>query len=301
MNTEQAKKIPLSKIMERLGFIPVKVEKNGSDIWYNSPFRNEKESSFHINIIKNIWYDFGLGKGGTVIDFGQEMINGNVSASLQYLEQFSSIPKTSFKYTQATSNNNINHNEASNFSLVKATEIQSPALKRYLKERCISINTADKFLKEVHFENTNGKQYYGLGIENKSGGFEVRNKFMKASVGQKNISIIQGEIPQNEISVFEGFFDFLSYVEDKKLSVDGVGDNIILNSLSFHQQAINFIKDGNYERTYTYFDNDVSGEKATDKFFEELLTVTPKNKIYQPHQDYNEYLQEINRSKSMSR
>lgn len=301
MNTEQAKKIPLSKVMERLGYTPVKVDKNGFDVWYNSPFRNEKEASFHIHTGKNIWYDFGSGKGGNIIAFGQEMTDGAVSSALKYLGQFSSIPQTSFKFQTKTANNNINHKEAHQFTLVNATQIKNPALKAYLNERHISFKTANNYLKEVRFKNTAGKEYFGLGLENKTGGFEVRNKFMKASVGNKDITIIKGKSSQKEVLVFEGFFDFLSYVEDNKLSADGVGDSIILNSTSFHQQAIEFVKNENYQRTNTYFDNDNAGNKATDKFFGDLIAVTPKNFIYKPHKDYSEYYMEKMRNQARGR
>jgi hypothetical protein len=35
--------------------------------WYLSPFRNEATPSFKVNQSANLWYDFGEGKGGTVI------------------------------------------------------------------------------------------------------------------------------------------------------------------------------------------------------------------------------------------
>ena len=67
MNSQQAKRIPLKDLLARLGHQPHH-EKSG-EFWYLSPFRPETEPSFKINLERNIWFDFGEGKGGTVIDF----------------------------------------------------------------------------------------------------------------------------------------------------------------------------------------------------------------------------------------
>lgn len=47
MNSEQAKQISLPDLLEQLGHIPVKTTKAGRELWYRSPFRDEKEPSFH--------------------------------------------------------------------------------------------------------------------------------------------------------------------------------------------------------------------------------------------------------------
>jgi len=67
MNSYQAKKIPLSLLLDPLGHQPHH-EVRG-ELWYKSPFRQETEPSFQVNEEKNLWYDEGYGKGGTVIDF----------------------------------------------------------------------------------------------------------------------------------------------------------------------------------------------------------------------------------------
>lgn len=61
MNIEQANAIALPEILHKIGHSPFK--QKGADIWYHSPFRAEKTASFHVNAIKNVWYDFGMAKG----------------------------------------------------------------------------------------------------------------------------------------------------------------------------------------------------------------------------------------------
>ncbi|MCS2699157.1 CHC2 zinc finger domain-containing protein [Phocaeicola dorei] len=45
----------------------------GNSVWYKSPFRTEKEASFKVDLHKELWYDFGLGKGGDIITLAKEI------------------------------------------------------------------------------------------------------------------------------------------------------------------------------------------------------------------------------------
>ena len=72
MNTKQAKAEPLHEFLGRMGYQPAHVR--GNDIWYRSPFRpTERTPSFKIDRTKNVWFDHGLGAGGTIIDFVQHL------------------------------------------------------------------------------------------------------------------------------------------------------------------------------------------------------------------------------------
>ena len=63
MNIEEAKKISIADYLHSLGCSPVK--RQGANLWYKSPLREETEASFKVNTDLNKWYDFGLGKGAT--------------------------------------------------------------------------------------------------------------------------------------------------------------------------------------------------------------------------------------------
>ncbi len=64
---QKVKQIDIVEYMEKLGYQPQKIRNN--DYWYLSPLRDEKEPSFKVNRKLNLWYDHGLGKGGSIIDF----------------------------------------------------------------------------------------------------------------------------------------------------------------------------------------------------------------------------------------
>ena len=71
MNIEEAKKISIADYLHSLGCSPVK--RQGANLWYKSPLREETEASFKVNTDLNKWYDFGLGKGGNIIALAGEL------------------------------------------------------------------------------------------------------------------------------------------------------------------------------------------------------------------------------------
>ena len=71
MTTQEAKQIRIADYLQSLGYTPVKQQ--GNSLWYKSPFRQETEASFKVNTDRNLWFDYGLGKGGNIIALAQEL------------------------------------------------------------------------------------------------------------------------------------------------------------------------------------------------------------------------------------
>ena len=88
MKCEEGNKLDLVEYLFSLGFTPTKIR--GNNYWYISPLRDEKEASFKIDRNKNVWYDHGAGKGGTVVDFVTAYFNCDVSRALQKLSSYQS-------------------------------------------------------------------------------------------------------------------------------------------------------------------------------------------------------------------
>lgn len=89
MQIETAKRIPLAQILAKLNLYPTKQTEKES--WYLSPLRNEKTASFHVHNHKNLWFDFGEGKGGDTISLVQAILqqlgqDNSVSAALKWLD-----------------------------------------------------------------------------------------------------------------------------------------------------------------------------------------------------------------------
>ena len=75
MNIDQIKQIKLQDFLATMGCKPVK--QYGVNLMYLSPLRTEKHASFKINTELNLWYDFGIGKGGNIIDLAELLYNSS--------------------------------------------------------------------------------------------------------------------------------------------------------------------------------------------------------------------------------
>ena len=58
------KNISIRQFLAWRGILP-KYERNGYGM-YLSPLREERTPSFKVDYMRNLWYDFGLGEGGTL-------------------------------------------------------------------------------------------------------------------------------------------------------------------------------------------------------------------------------------------
>lgn len=263
MNCAEANHIDMVDYLNSLGFLATKIK--GDDYWYHSPFRNEKEPSFKINRKKNVWYDHGLGRGGRLVDFIIEFYCCETSEALQ---------KISFFQPQISSNNNyqrplfhLHQNSLENHKDARETGIRIIAAKqpindlvlcRYVRQRGIKKSIADSYAYEVHFTvGEKEKIYRAVGFKNNAGGYELRNEYFKGSSSPKYITYVDNKA--KNISVFEGFFDFLSYQfiyqnQDEKLT-----NFLVLNSLSFFERSVLLME--KHEAVQLYLDHDKAGKK----------------------------------------
>ncbi|THF52831.1 hypothetical protein E6C50_01065 [Flavobacterium supellecticarium] len=291
MQIETAKRIPLAQILAKLNLYPAKQTENES--WYLSPFRSEKSASFHVHNHKNLWFDFGEGKGGDTISLVQAILqllgqDDSVSAALQWLDN--SIDST-IEYSPPLAREQEEQPPA--LTLKSVSPIKNIALKHYTEQRGIPLTVAEKFLKQVSFVNQNtGKTIFALGLQNEDEGYEIRNSFFKGCIGKKNISFIRGidNKPPKGINVFEGMFDYLSVITQRNGKLLK-SDTIILNSLSCMKLIKPYVKSYGYKFGYSWLDNDLAGKKATpqliDIFKQENIAFCPMNSLYKPYKDVN--------------
>ncbi len=180
---QDVKQIDIVEYMEKLGYQPHKIRNN--DYWYLSPLRDEKEPSFKVNRKLNMWYDHGLGKGGSIIDFAMLYHNCRMNEVPQKISDLFSFHWQTLTVQQPlTHSQNLEEALEPKIKVIAAKPLTNPALCRYLDDRKIPLEIADKYCKEVDFE-LYGKQYFAIGFENKSGGFELRNKHFKGSSSLK--------------------------------------------------------------------------------------------------------------------
>jgi len=278
MNIEKAKQIPIEIVLQKMNYTPSKT--NGFDTWYSSPLHDEKTPSFKVNTKINRWYDHGLQKGGNIIDFIAIKFNYLIPEVLKFLENYSDESIFSFQKQK---------NIASNFSetetkvdIIKVTEIQHYALKEYLENRKIYHYENESNLKEVHYE-VNGKKYFGIGFQNRSNGFEIRSKYAKICIGKKDISLVVKGY-KNKLRIFEGFFDYLSFLNKFKSD----SDFLILNSLALINRCDEILS--NYDEIELYFDNDAAGNSHIKSTQEKFKNAKDCRAFYKDFKDLNEWL-----------
>ena len=286
MNTNEAKQIRIEEYLHSLGYDPVR--RQGGSLWYMSPFRDEQEPSFKVNTERNLWYDFGAGRGGNIIALAQELY---ASDSLPYLleriaEQAPGVRPVSFSFGgQPVSK--------PSFRQLEAVPLSSPALLSYLRQRGINTGLAKRECREVRYL-TDGKPYFAVGFPNRSGGYEIRNKFFKGCIAPKDITHIRQEQTRETCCLFEGFMDYLSFLTLRlercpdRPDLDGQ-DYIVLNSTSNLSKAIRPL--GGYGRIHCFLDNDKAGMEAVQELQEEYgLRVRDASHIYGGYNDLNDFL-----------
>ncbi len=195
---------------------------------YLSPFRAESSPSFKVDYTKNLWYDFGSGEGGSIIDLVMNLEKCSIHEAITKLEN---------------GNNFSFHRVEPIESVHRALQIQSiqPLQNHHLinylqSKRSIDINIAREYCKEVHYI-VGDKQRYAIGFQSDAGSWELRNEFFKGSTSPKSPTTIGSS--SETCYLFEGFIDMLSYLTLKNIVTPSV-DMVILNSVHNLHRAEKF-------------------------------------------------------------
>lgn len=139
----------------------------------------------------------------------------------------------------------------------------------------------------------NGRKYFAIGFQNNAGGYELRNSFFKGGSTPKDITtIVTGA---NEVVVFEGFFDFLSFGTIHKNGAPAKSNIVVLNSLFFFEKARPFME--KHDVINLYLDRDKSGQNCTRYALSLNEKYTDKSDLYKHHKDLNDWTMNIGRSR----
>ena len=278
---KEIKSIPLASFLSRIGHEPA--ARKGTRLWYKSPLRQEHTPSFKVDTTLNCWYDFGLGRGGNIIDLAAELYQ---STDLRYLMRciadsypVPSVPTVASSFAPRHS--------APSMERFKVVPLEHRALVAYLQERGIPAHIAKANCNEAHY-SVNDKSYFAVAFENVSGGWELRNRYFKSCRGRKDISYLSWarDGPSAECAVFEGFIDYLSALT---LDIISGADAIILNSVVNVNKAVPYLR--NYTVINCFRDNDNAGQTALAELTAIYgSTMIDRSTLYSEFNDLNEYL-----------
>ena len=278
MNCEQIKEmVSIRRVLESFNLFPVK--QNSKTAFYFAIDREEKTPSLCVDFAKNKAFDFGTGKSYDVVSIVQQLNQCSVSEALKCLEKFD----TSFRSLKL---NNIDPEK--NYQIQEIKEIEHLALIQYLKSR--KVYEQRHLVKEIHYQ-MNGKNYFGIGFFNNSGGVEIRNKYSKICLGKKDVTtILNPRNEKKEVCIFEGFFDYLTYLNLPNVQISN-SDFLILNSTAMFFKVEEGLKE--YEKIVLFLDNDLSGKILTEEIINKYENVEDCSVLYCGFKDLNEWFLSI--------
>ena len=275
MDVRQMREIPIADFLNAMGIQPRK--QKGGILWYNAPYRTERTPSFKVDTNKNVWFDFGIGKGGDIFDLAGEFIgSGDFLLRAAFIAKSGTCPLPVLKQPQK------NREREPAFEDIWVQPLQDTRLLGYLEERGINAHVAIPNCEEVRYR-VHGKRYYAIGFRNDAGGLELRNRIFKGCIPPKDISLKRNG--SDVCAVFEGFMDYLSAMQLGIIASDW----LVLNSVSNVEKAVKVLQ--GYERIECFLDNDEAGrrtfQRLHDCFGEKVID---RSFLYAEHKDLNEFL-----------
>lgn len=277
MEIDALRQIPLADFLTRLGHEPIR--RRGNEWWYVAPYRTERTPSLRVNVDKQLWYDFGLGKGGDIFTLAGEFVH-----SSDFMEQVRFITEAGIvPLPQMEPRPHKTVEKKPVFEEVEIRPLSHRALLSYLEERGIAPAIAKQHCKEIHFR-LYGKRYFAIGYGNRCSGFELRNRFFKGCIPPKDFSSFrQGS---SRCHLYEGFMDWLSALT---LGIGNEEDSLVLNSVANVDKAIPALE--NYQEIVCHLDHDDAGRRTVEILRKHIgVCVTDHSGLYSGYKDLNEYL-----------
>ena len=279
------KRYPIVEYLERKGIKPVR--KTPTYAMYRSPLREETHPSFKVDTEKNLWIDYGEGRGGSIIDLCMRMEGCTLSEAIRRLRQNASDDGT-YSFLNDFVPNNTQPAMAVNGArrMIEISDTLPPHLQDYLtKERCINLEKAMPFLKCISYE-VRSRLYQAIGFANLSGGYELRDdKTFKGTIAPKDITPIFTDRTE-PVCIFEGFMDFLSFLSMKE---EITNHCLVMNSVSNVARTIRYLNDRHLTHIRAFLDNDEAGRRTVQDFIKSGFHVEDMNIHYKDFKDLNEY------------
>lgn len=250
----------------------------GYEVIYYSPLKSERTPSFFVNPTKNRFIDFSTGERGDIFRLVMAVEKVDFKQALELLNALPKQPPFSFSgYTQ-------NHHN-SKVILLNVIPITKEVLKQYIAKRGIDLDLARKYVSEVHY-STNGRNWYALGFKNDAGGYEIRNALNFKTKTINDITTIK--TGSKRLSLFEGFFDFLSALQYYKIDKPNT-ETIVLNSISNIDKVLRLVP--LYSHTSAFLDNDPAGITTFNKIASLGVVITDYSASLYPNlKDFNAFI-----------
>lgn len=279
------KRYSIVEYLERKGVKPVR--RTAAYALYCSPLREETHPSFKVDTEKNLWIDYGEGRGGSIIDLCMRMEGCTLSEAIRLLGQNAPVNGT-YSFLNDFVPNNSQPVMAVNGArrLIEISDTLPSHFQEYLKKvRCINLEKAMPFLKCISYE-VRGRRYQAIGFANLTGGYELRDdKTFKGTIAPKDITPIFTDRAE-PVCIFEGFMDFLSFLSMKE---EIINHCLVMNSVSNVARTIRYLNDRHLTHIRAFLDNDEAGRRAVQDFIKAGFHVEDMNIHYKDFKDLNDF------------
>ena len=138
---------------------------------YLSPLREEHTPSFKVDYVRNLWYDFGLGEGGSIIDLVMRLERCDFAHAVRLLRNRERVPIAAPRSLSPLST-------VPALRILSDTPLRHSALLDYLRRRGIVPEVACTYCREIRY-TINGRKYFAIGFPNDAGGWELRSECFK--------------------------------------------------------------------------------------------------------------------------
>ena len=273
----RARSVGIESVLEKLG--ARRAGGRGARLLYHCPFREDRNPSMYVNVDKGTWVDMAnpdefKGDGIKLVEL---TLNLRPLEAAKYIVGEGVI--SSNARPQSYTPRRVQRVDSIEYTV---HELEHPALLDYLNSRGIPANLAKRLCKEIHI----GRLFF-IGFPSQNGGYELRNKLSKRSLGNKNISVLG---TGDKAIIFEGFIDYLShlriygFLEDHKY--------IVLNSVCNLQKVIDYFNVfGLPQHIQLWLDNDDAGRNAAIFLTEKLqCSIEDMSSVYASYNDVNDWL-----------
>lgn len=266
-----------------------------------SPFRDERTPSFHILAGGYGWVDFGDGTKGGVIDLVMRLEHCDRTFAVRRLAEMRNGGRLFVPSGQQASRSACR--QAPALKVVSSSYVSDGPLLRYASGRGISEDVLRMYCREVAVrKGRSGSVQSYIGFSNNGDGYVLRSA--ESGPGGKRCTnsaptylapdgVITAGPADWAVAVFEGFFDFLSFIERRR-SEHGIlpgCDICVLNSVTNMKRSLNFIL--GHESIDLFLDNDKAGRTTSEAIIESAqgISVLDHSGDYANYGDFNEFHQ----------
>ena len=289
--TPYSPRIPIREYLARRGILP-RYERNGYGM-YLSPLREERTPSFKVNYQKDLWYDFGIGEGGTLLTLVMRLERCDSREAVRRLQNGEKRNAGSVSLSPGVGERPaaggplpvLRPAAVPAIRILSDASLRHPALVGYLASRGIVPGIAAAYCREVRYQ-VRSRCFFAIGFRNDCGGWELRSERFKGSSSPKHITTFDNR--SDTVIAFEGFMDFLAYLSLKhpeRLRIDAA----VLNSVVNLPKAIPFLS--RHPVIHAFFDNDETGRRT----LAELTRRCPRSQVidhahlYRDYKDLNDF------------